>query len=153
MNRAWDSAITAIIAAVNTQPAVTQAGANILVQEGEPGPDQPEDIIIVGHGGIQQTTTKMTMVGSGGAHWLWETYRIGVQIEVFRGGDDPLTTRNRCKALADAVDTAVRTDPSLGGVVLTAFPSRHDFSSAEWEANGHGRIVSCHMEIECEAQL
>lgn len=149
---AWDAAAAAVLAAVLTQPAVTQAGANILVQEGMPGPDQPEDILIV-NTGVHQTAVPHWMVGSGGSGWLEETFRVGVRIEVYRGGDDAPATRTRCKALADAVDVAVRTDPSLGGAVLWAYPASHTFSAADWDSAGKGRLMSCEMEIECMARI
>ena len=163
----WDQAVPAIVAAINLQPAVVNpppgypTGGNILVQEGPPGTFQPDDIIIVDNNGIGQTANWHALVGGGGQGSLDEKYRIGVMIEVFRGGsddtpaDDPaLIVRTRCKALADAVDVAVRTDPSLGGVVLSAYPAAHTFSACEWaDGSVSGRVMSCQIEIECVAVI
>lgn len=161
----WDVAQATLIAAINLQPAVlaTPDGftlPDILVCEGQPSevPPSEPDVIIIGWlpdgTGIVQTFTPMQQVGSGGHLWLTEDYRIPLYVSVFRGGDDVPGVRARCKALVDAIDIAVRTDPSLGGTELVAYPSSHVFSGVSWSGSGNsvnGRTMSCQIAVSCTA--
>lgn len=161
----WDVAQAALIAAINLQPAVLAtpdgfASPDILVCEGQPSevPPSEKDVIIIGWqpggAGLVQTFTPAQQVGSGGHLWLTEDYHIPVYVSITRGGDDVPGVRTRCKALVEAVDTAVRNDPSLGQTVLMAYPSSHVFSGVSWSGSGNsvnGRTMSCQIAVSCTA--
>jgi hypothetical protein len=132
-----------IIALVN-DPAV-------LVSYGEPGLEQPDDIIVVG--AVSRQVVISQMVGSGGTGWLDETYTIGVDVEVYRGGADAPTADARAWALVGVVETVVRTDPSLGGAVIVAHPSENQSPGPAWEAKGLGVLVSITVLITCRARI
>lgn len=123
---------------------------SVLVSYDLPGEDLPDDIIVVGD--IDVDTQVHAFVGSGGQHWLAESYRVQVSISVYRGGDNASLTWKRAKTLSDAIDTLIRTDPSLGGVVQLAWPSRTSFKS-EWEEEHRGRIVTVDKEISVSVEI
>lgn len=124
--------------------------STVLVSYDAPGPNLPDDIVVVGD--IDVDDVQAHFVGSGGAHWLNESYKVQITISVYRGGDNASLTWKRAKALSDAIDTLVRTDPTLGGVVQVAWPSRTSFKS-EWEDNHNGRLVTVDKEISVSAEI
>lgn len=162
----WDVAQAALIAAINLQPAVLATpdgftSPDILVCEGQPTEDpvSEKDVIIIGWqpqdgSGVLQTFVPSQLVGSGGPGWLREDYHIPVHVSVYRGGDDVPGVRTRCKALVEAIDTAVRTDPSLAGHVHQAYPSSHTFTGVAWAGSGNsvnGRVMTCNIVVTCLA--
>lgn len=126
------------------------ADPTVLVSYDMPGDYQPDDIVVVGD--IDVDTQVHAFVGSGGAHWLAEQYKVAVTISVYRGGDNASLTWKRAKTLSDAIDTLIRTDPSLGGVVQLCWPSRTSFKS-EWEQDHKGRIVTVDKEISVSVEI
>lgn len=147
------NAIAALIAAINTQSAVTSSTtqqAPPLVKKGAPGPNQPDDLIIVGEL-VSQRYTPDVFRGDGGSGWLQEDYTISVVVNCYRGGDNPDDALTRCEVLVNAVDDAVRNDPSLAGAVLIAYPSAHDYS-VTWEPDHKGWIAQCDMYVTCMAK-
>lgn len=122
----------------------------VLVCYDDPGPNVPDDIVSVGR--VERQVTPRSMVGSGGAGWLYETYTVEIIVSAFRGGDDSRTVFERCVSLSDSVIEAVRSDPSLGGVVLVARPSLWVYQS-EWDDEHKGRVATAVGQIECEASI
>jgi hypothetical protein len=120
--------------------------ARLLVCYDEPGPDQPDDIVAVGK--VHRTVSVNSMVGGGGAGWLEERYTLEIEIDVYRGNDDPQYVYQRSCDLADAAIAIVRADPSLGGHVLKARPqsTTHDVT---WDDKHMGRHGTVTVEIEC----
>lgn len=123
---------------------------SVLVCYDEPGPNQPDDIVAIGD--IAQTTEMHAYVGSGGQHWLIETYHVTVTVSVYRGGDDPSVPWKRAKVLSDAIDTLVRTDPTLGAAVTVAWPAASSFVSAV-TTNHAGRTTTVTKTISVEAEI
>jgi hypothetical protein len=113
------------------------SGMDLLVSLGKPGTNEPNDIVWVGN--VHRTLTPDHLVGSGGAGWLSEAYQIQVTVEAFRGGDTELTVWNRMCDLVDAVEAAVRTDPTIGGLVLWSHPQQVSYET-DWEQDGKGRL-------------
>ena len=114
------AAVTAIITAINTQPAVTSTAIPPpLVSQGPPGLNQPDDMIIIGER-IAQRYIPMTYRGDGGPGWLEEEYTVSVNVWCYRGGDDPVVNGvlARRYALVNAVNDAVRNDPEVKRVYL-----------------------------------
>lgn len=122
----------------------------VLVAYDEPGPNQPDDIVMVG--GVDRQVAALQMVGSGQAGWLDETYTIDVVVSVFRGGDDARTAFERACVLADQVVYVVRTDPSLGGAVVVAHPEASRYEPA-WDDDHRGRLVTVTIPIYCRARI
>jgi hypothetical protein len=140
-----DAAVTNLIAAINTQPAILAASPFVQVVEGPPTLSMEDDLIVVAEH-IQQMYQPHAVVGSGGSKWLIEEILISITVDVFRGGDNATTTRQRCETLVNAVDDAVRNDPTLGGAVYMAYPSLHQYSQT-WDFDAKGRRCICAMEI------
>ncbi|MFC0438758.1 hypothetical protein [Kutzneria buriramensis] len=142
------SSVKAVRPALFTQLQTTITGTDLLVSLGKPGTYNPSDIVWVGN--AHRTTKPSHMVGSGGAGWLDESYQIQVTVEVFRGGDEELVVWNRTCDLVDAVEAAVRTDPSIGGLVLWSYPQQASYDS-DWEPEGKGRLAVAELLIHFEA--
>lgn len=134
--------VTAITTAIND--------TSVLVSYDEPGTYQTDDIVMVGR--VDRQVERHAFVGSGGAQWLYEIYTIEVVVRAYRGGDDAQTVFERACALADVVASAVRTDPTLGGVVLVANPSTAAIEP-DWDDNHLGRIATATIGVLCEAQI
>lgn len=124
----------------------------VLVSYGPPGPNQPDDMIIVGTD-IGAEEVPYQMVGSGQAGWLDETYDVTIVVSVFRGGDNGRTVLERAYALAAFVATVIRTDPSLGGAVIVAHPMAVVSSEIGWDPDHKGRSVDLNITIHCRARL
>lgn len=106
--------------------AITAAVADpsVLVVYGEPSTEIPDDVIAVTD--TERKTAPTQLVGSGAAGWLFENYEQTVVISCVLGGDDPGTQQQveaRAYQLLAVVEVAVRVDPSLGGLVASAWPS------------------------------
>lgn len=128
------------------QPDPDNKTASLLVCFDTPGPNQPDDIVAVGR--IARQIAVNSLVGGGGAGWLQETYTVTVSVDVFRAGDDDQTAYLRCASLVDDICAAVRNDPSLGGLVLTARPL-NDATSVEWDEQHMGMHATCDLDIQC----
>ncbi|WP_223279358.1 hypothetical protein [Streptomyces sp. SDr-06] len=134
----------------NLAPDPNVMTARLLVCYDEPGPDQPDDIVSVGK--VHRTVSVNSMVGGGGAGWLEERYTVEIEIDVFRGNDDPQYVYQRASDLADATIAVVRSDPSLGGLVLTSRPqtAAHEVT---WDDKHMGRHGTVAIEVECYTRI
>ena len=148
---AVNAAVTAIVAAVNTQIALIAPinGISILVCEGPPGTYEPDDMVVIAEH-IAHTAQPHQIIGTGSFGWLLEEFRVSVTVDVYRGGDDAATVRSRCLTLANAVDTAIRVDPSLAGSVFVAWPVEHRYESS-FDPDNKGRRMTCEIAILCRA--
>jgi hypothetical protein len=122
----------------------------VLVSYDTPGPNQPDDLVVIG--AVTRTVVPYQMVGSGQAGWLDETYTIEVIVDVFRGGDNARTAFERACTLADTVAFVVRTDPSLGGAVLVAHPAQVHYEGI-WEDEHRGRRAVATIEVNCHMRI
>jgi len=127
-------------------PDPLDKSASLLVCFDTPGPEEPEDIVSVGK--VQRELSPAAMVGGGGAGFLDEKYSVTITFDVFRGGDDPQYVYARAAALADATIALVRSDLTLGGLVLISKPSRHS-AEVDWDENHMGRHCTAELDIEC----
>lgn len=119
--------------------------SSLLVCFDAPGPNEPDDIVSVGR--VDRQFKPQAMVGGGGAGWLEETYKVTITFDVYRGGDDPQAVFSRAAYLADQAVAIVRTDPSLGGLVLVAKPVDHT-AEVEWDESHMGRHCTAELTIE-----
>ncbi len=122
------------------QYAITPADMStaVLVSYGEAGVYQPPDIVIIGR--ATRTASALAMVGDGGASSLEENYTIEVRCVSWRAGDTTAEAAlERAWVMASAVETLVRSDMSLGGLVVEARP-RQAADVSEWvmSANDDG---------------
>jgi hypothetical protein len=131
-------------------PDMFDKSASLLVCYDEPGPDQPEDIVTVGK--VARQLGVSSLVGSGGAGWLDEQYTVEIQVEVYRGGDDPQAAYARCADLVDVAISVVRSDPTLGGAVIVARPISHT-QEVMWDDAHSGRVASAAVEIQCRQRI
>jgi hypothetical protein len=142
------SSVKAVRTALFHQLQANITGQNLLVSLGKPGTYDPDDIVWVGN--VHRTTNPSHMVGSGGAGWLDESYQIQVTVEVYRGGDVEQTGFDRMCDLVDVVEAAIRTDPSVGGLVLWAYPQQVSYES-DFEEDHKGRIAVAELLIHFNA--
>lgn len=119
----------------------------VLVCYDDPGPNQPDDIIAVRD--VEQTLAPFELVGGGGPGWLYETYKVEIVVDVYRGGDFPRLVFERACALVAIIENAIRADPSLASRVVTARPAGTHYASS-WEDDGKGRTCAANMQIEIE---
>jgi len=122
----------------------------VLVCYDEPGPNQPDDIVMVGD--VERLVAPYQMVGSGQAGWLDEEYTVEVVVSCYRGGDDARTVFERACVLADQVVYVTRSDPSLGGAVVLAHPQTVRYGS-QWDDKHLGRIVTVTVDVRCRARI
>lgn len=131
-------------------PDPLSKSSSLLVCYDDPGPNQPDDIVSVGK--IHRRIAVNSMVGSGGAGWLEESYTVEVLIDVFRGGDSDQVAFTRASLLCDSVVALVRSDPSLGNSVVVAKPTS-DVIEVEWDADHLGKRATATVEISCYQRI
>lgn len=135
---------------LHTQITALINDAAVLVSYDPPGPNQPDDIVMVG--AVDRQVVPYQMMGSGQAGWLDEQYSVEVVVSVYRGGDDARTAFERACTLADQVVYVVRTDPSLGGAVVVAHPEQSRYEPVH-EDEHKGRLVTVTIPIACRARI
>ena len=143
--------------AITTAYAADANASQILLTFIDPGagPDLPNDIISIGE--VVRTVEPMAMVGSGGQFWLDEKYEIECMISSWTGSgpEDGLNTvvlamSARAWQLLSYVETAVRTDPSLGGLVTVAYPMAATAPVTGWTENPIGLAAEITFRIHVE---
>lgn len=120
--------------------------SSLLVCFDTPGPNEPDDIVSIGR--VARDIKPSAVVGGGGAGWLEERYTVTLTFDVYRGGDDAQGVYARAQTLADQCIALIRTDPSMGGLVLISKPIRHS-AEVDWDENHLGRHCTAELEIEC----
>lgn len=144
--------LTAIESACSADPLFPE----MLIELGEPTQDLENDIIAVGR--VVRSEQPRTLVGSGAQFWLNESFDIDVNINTWLGsGDadntsaDALALNARAWQLVGYVETAVRNDPSFGGLVNEAFPRMTDSTGPVWsDSPAGGQAVGITMQIHVE---
>ncbi len=146
-------ALANLITAITAQPqAVSQLGFAFGLVRGTPLANAPlDDAIVIRK--ITRTVTRLAMVGPVDNFGAFrEDFIIPVEVFSFRGGDDAVTVENRAWSLVGAVETAVRSDPTLAGAVLAAFPEFNEMVS-DWDPDSSGRRASTVLDIHCWSEL
>jgi hypothetical protein len=120
----------------------------VAVSYNEPGNNEPDNVIWVGK--VSRTFKPMRLVGSGGQWWGNEIFEVETNISVIHGQLDPQPCEERAWHLIALLETAIRSDPSLGGLVIQANPTTSDVDcewiegetgSGGWEATGLLKIA------------
>ena len=139
------AAIAGLTTLVNTQTATDSLP--ILVVQGEPGMDMPNDIIQIATS-VRRTVVPEAMLGSYQLGSLEERYTITCNVSSWSGDPDPVAITARAYVLAGYIETAVRTDPTLGTVVLEAHPSGTDGGNATWTEDPVGRMCELTVSVD-----
>lgn len=127
-------------------------GFALVVCYDRPGQYRPPEIVVIGKI-YDRRVEGFSMVGSGGAGWLKEDYEFEAIVDVFRPGESlQVEAYERAWHLMSVVETVVRTDPSLGGLVIRSRPDR-SYDDSEWERDGKGWIVSVTTRFTVCAQI
>lgn len=150
------AAVAYLVAAIQAQLTASTTTATLRqatrVYAGDPtSPDLPNDFVCVGR--VTRPLKKGSMVGSGGARWLTEEYDIAVTISSWRGDQTENVVTQRAWQLVAFVETAVRKDPSLGGAVLEAYPSRSTSPGPVFTAQPVGPQVTVTETIHCSQSI
>jgi hypothetical protein len=134
------AAISALLAQTQTQVANDSDAGTILLIEGQEGDDRPDDIIIIGTN-IHRTVTWEAFIGTADLDALGEVYEIESMVSCWSGDSDPVAIKVRAWQLVGYIETGVRTDPSLGGLVVVAQPAGTSGGGVVWsEAVGSAPI-------------
>lgn len=143
---------TYLLATLTTAFAGATNPTDIYLCMGDPGEQAPPDIIEIT--GVQRTTPHFAMVGDGETEAQEEIYQVMFRVSSAMRGDTQATiaplVQARAWYLLGLIETAVRTDPSLGGIVLTAWPGQSNGGVPVWSANGNGMICEIESSIEVE---
>lgn len=133
---------------------ITQApGASMAVVYGDPGTNQPDDLIQINTG--NRELLPGSLVGSLDQGSLREKYTIDVTVRVYRGGAQSFqTAEERLWAIVAVIERVFRTDmwaliagdaavrsATLGGAVWSLSIEPHDLTE-EWAPSGLGPSVS-----------
>lgn len=118
--------------------------------------DSPDDQVAMGDV-TGRVVSPFALVGGQGQYALAEEYDLGVDITVYRPGVDAssgLDAETRAWALAGVVETLQRTDPTMGGVLITSRPNQSS-AVVDWSAeeDANGRICTLPLSFHCVATL
>ena len=140
-------AIAYLLTAIQTQ--LSTDSLPIMLTLGDPTLTYlPNDIVKIA--GVQRTVNPDTFVGSGGQFWLEEQYHIDIICASWTGSAETLVVTERVWQLNAYVEAAIRTDPSLGGLVNIAYPSGGTSPGPEWTGDPVGPRVEITNPIMVE---
>lgn len=139
------AAIAGLTTLVTTQVATDSLP--ILVVQGEPGMDFPNDIIQIATD-VRRTVIPEAFLGSYQTGSLQENYTISCLVSSYSGDPDPVAITSRAYVLAGYIETAVRTDPTLSTSVLEAHPSGTSGGLATWTESPVGRLCELTVTID-----
>jgi hypothetical protein len=149
--------VSTVPSAVNQLQILIAAQANtdslpILVQIGDLSLDLPNDYITIGQ--IRRQQVPETFIGGGGQYWLNETYEVDVVASTWTGAgvEQALALTQRAWTLVGYIETAVRTDPSLGGVANNgmAYPLQSTTEGPVFSEQPVGLMVNVTVPIRVE---
>ena len=134
---------------------ITQAQAGIAqapdhdlyVGYGEPmGAGAPDDIVFLED--VQSDSTMIGMRTTSLANPLEELLVISLSVSAFRANDEGQACFERCADLLNTIVAIVRTDPTMGGNVLTAHPQTVTYPTPRESDNALGRVCETTLVIE-----
>lgn len=129
----------------NVTPYDTNTALGVAYIEQPSGYD-PFDQVTIGDVG-NRTTKRTRIVGNGGRGWLDENYTLDIEIVSWQGGQNLQLVVERAWRLLGQVEAFIRSDPSLGGLVIVAYPSASK-STAGFMDDSKG--VSCVIDVTVE---
>jgi hypothetical protein len=131
----------------NITPFDTNTALGVAYIEQPSGYD-PFDQVTIGDVG-NRTTRREQMVGTGGTGWLYEDYTLDIEIVSWQGGQNLQLVLERAWRLLGQVEAFIRSDPSLGALVITAYPSSSK-STAGYMDDKKG--VSCVIDVTVDVE-
>ena len=148
------STVPAAIAALTTQVSTQTATDSlpILVYYGDLTTDAPDDIIQIGTT-VRRQMRPREFIGSYQGQAFLETYDIQCLVSAWSGSADPVAITQRAYTLLGYLETAVRTDPTLGGNDLEAHPSNTAGGQPEWTDSPTGRLVTINASISVQTLI
>lgn len=141
---------TAFATQLNTDPNPQ----NITLFVGnDPGiADTPDLVAIVN---VSRSLEHFAMVGDGEDLAMYEKYAIYVKISSAQRAateaEAAAALTTRVWQLLSYLEYAVRLDPSLGGIVLTAWPGQTQGGMVELAPDNNGWIAELTWKVDCEA--
>lgn len=128
------------------------AGSQAEVFDGDADHLDHENWITVG--GVTRQVAPLAMVGNGGQFWREERYSVAIEINCFVAGrENSMQQANtNAYALLAIVESVVRQDPSLGGLVIQAAP-KSSTSIPSWDEEGQGAELILNASIEVYTTL
>jgi hypothetical protein len=111
----------------------------------------PFDQVTIGDA-HSRTTKRTQMVGSGGAGWLFEDFTLDIEIVSWQGGQNLQLVVERAWRLLGQVEAFIRSDPSLGGLVIVAYPSSSK-STAGYMDDSKGVSCVIDLTVDVEARI
>lgn len=129
---------------------------NVTVFMGDPGIENTPDLIEI-DGNVERTPSHFALVGSGGKLAVYEKYGIVWKVSSFLRGATQVEISTplmqRAYQLVGYIETAVRTDPSFGGLLVEAWPGQTQGGSPKWNADRSGMLCELTGRVQCEAPL
>lgn len=118
--------------------------------------DSPDDQVWLGDI-VNHIVQPFAMVGNEGKFAFYEQYDIEIGISIYRPGveaDSGMDAEARAWALLGAIWTIQRTDPTMGGALVTSRPNMSS-SSVDWDDQdpSKGRICTLPASIHCESDI
>ena len=141
--------LTSTITAETGHDLWIEYGEPLADNEGEPVEVEPDDQIFLVE--VSNRPAPFALVGSLGAGAMQETFGIKLMVRCQREDADATAAFDRCVALVNAIASVARTDPTLGGAVLTARPDAVIYPSPASANNGTRRICQTDVTINCFA--
>ena len=151
------AALTYLYAAIAAQVATDPNPGNIYLCMGDPGVQDPPDIIQV-VAGVSRAPANFALVGSGGSMAMEEKYSIQVKVSSAARGDTEADIAPaimlRAWQLVSYVETAVRLDPSFGELLIEGWPKQSTGGSPTWSPDGQSwMLCEISVRIDCEAVI
>ena len=147
------STVPAAIAALTSQiqaQVTGNEGANagaVAVFTGDEDANRPNDRIIVATN-VDRRVRHDAFIGSYQTGALEEDYVIDVLVSSYSGDPDGVANMTRAWTLAGYVETAVRTDPSLGSTIVVATPAGTKGGQSYWTDSPTGRQTDIIVMVE-----
>jgi len=147
-------AIDYLLTAFQTQLNTDANPENILLYQGDdPGPNAPPDL--VGIVDVVRNLEHFAMVGDGENLAMYEKYSVKVSISSAQRaateGAAATALSARVWQLLAYLEYAVRLDPSLDSIVLTAWPGRATGGLVQVAPSNTGWICELKWQVDCEA--
>ena len=138
------AAVASLTTLINTQVATDSLP--ILVCQGDVPMDVPNDIIQIATN-VRRSVKPEAFIGSYQLGSLQEDYTVSCLCSSWSGDPDPVAITARAYQLAGYIETAVRTDPTLGTNVIEAHPAGTDGGNATWTDSPVGRLCELTVDV------
>jgi len=135
----------ALLAMLRARPALNEVAVTWA------GPTENEDVrdqMIFFDGPVLRQPEWVVL----GADKLDERYTLTLHVETYTPGDDPDVAEQRCWALIDEIEQAVRDDDTLGGLLIGEGVTFGEQEVAAVPANNDWKAVGV-VPLDCHARI